>query len=58
MIFCESNYSFIEFVTPKNFEIVHYIPIYHIRNVKKEDINKLIIRMRNYSEIFKIHCES
>ncbi len=48
--FCQSNYSFIEFID-NDLKIIKSVFIYHMRNVKMKDGgNFIIIRMRNYDD--------
>jgi hypothetical protein len=58
MTFCSSNYSFIEFILPSNFEVHKYINIFHIRNTRLEKETQVLVRMRDYNESFKIYASS
>lgn len=58
MTFCSSNYSFIEFIIPTNFEVHNYINVFHIRNTRLEKETQIIVRMRDYNESFKIYASS
>ena len=57
MSFCQSNFSFLEFITD-SLKILKTVFLYHLRNVKKRKDNSLVLRMRDYEKSFKIFCGS
>src|SRR5262249_47822157 len=58
MSFCGSNYSFIEFVSPQDFSVVRFVNLFHIRNTRLEKETKVLVRLRDYHESFRIYAET
>ena len=58
MSFCESNYSFLEFITPGDYSIARYLNVFHIRNTCLDKQKNIRVRMRDYSESFKIYMQT